>query len=747
MGPLNVNRVESFPFLQKRKVKGTHIALKALQHSRSDPTLSPQRVKVLTPKDYTRIPSPYRKAKPPESEAVKRAKKDAAANGWLISARIQDYGIDNQKDLVDIAKIAARQDGGGVSAYIENYGITSEDDRIEIALLAAMHNGIADADEESTVSAFIGNYRIKNQKGLVKIAMAAAKHNGLRTAQHFRNYRIKDSNDREIIFRETLKNNSNAIRFANQFDLELKTLAKISSDLLKKHPLLASLVFDTFNNKPVMLLKIQAELYKNFPRLAKQLSQKKSMISEEALRNFSLKDTLSILDNRDFSKREFKNLMAVIDKVKESQNPHENTLWLITALITLDKLDHSILKYLLKKNVLLKMADLKPRSYRSMLVDDIAMFSNANKEWLSIYQDLNRKSGRGIHRLIPNLYLAHFLCQGFDKEAVEDLAISIGKNNHLRKHKFQSVFYPFFHKLMNNQTLHTFDREYILNLLFVEEESIKQNVYILDIILSHGEGSMLTSDLAKTNGNFSKLLNRFFQSEGKVKSLKHFADRFNDVIGFQNVSGKAFLSLWVSLSDLPEARRVQAFHQLGLYLDGALCRKTQKVRKKNTLHKIKNMSQWEQPLPRGISGDLTALETDKSKTMLEGLAFMSSLDRVEVNEALLSVLTDAKNRMIVVKDKKGQIQGAAVMKLLFEKKSQKPLIFLDKIYPVRPSRGISEMILETAKKKSNIMGFDLYQKSEGRKTDAPTLLSLGSASYSEYCDGAGGIIKWRLLYN
>ncbi len=91
-------------------------------------------------------------------------------------------------------------------------------------------------------------------------------------------------------------------------------------------------------------------------------------------------------------------------------------------------------------------------------------------------------------------------------------------------------------------------------------------------------------------------------------------------------------------------------------------------------------------------------------------------------KSLLSVLTDAKNRMIVVKDKKGRIQGAAVMKLLVEQKSQKPLIFLDKIYPVRPSSEISEMILETARKKSKVMGFDLYQKSEGRKTQAPTLL-------------------------
>ncbi len=505
-----------------------------------------------------------------------------------------------------------------MSAYIENYGIIKEEDRIEIALIAAMHSGIADADEESTVSAYIGNYRIKNQRGLVKIAMAAAKHNGLRTAQHFRKYGIKDPNDREMIFRKALKKNPNAIGCAKQFDLELKALAKISSDLLEKHPMLASLVFDTFSSKPAMLLKIQAELYKNFPRLAKQLSQKKSMISEEALKNFSLKDTLLILDNRDFSKREFKNLKAVIDKVKELQNPHENTLWLITALITLDKLDHGVLKYLLKKNVLLKMAGLKPRPYRSMLVDDIAIFSNANKEWLSVYQDLNRKSGKGIHRLIPNLYLAHFLCRGFDKEAAEDLAISIGENNYLRKHKLQSVFYPFLHKLTNDQTLHTFDREFILNLLFIEEVAIAQNTFILDIILSHDGEGMLPSVLFKTNGNFSKLLNRFFQRDAKMKSLKRFADKFKDAIGFQNASGNAFLSLWVSLYELPESRKEQAFHQLGLYLERALRRKTQKVRKKNTHHKIKNMSQWEKALPSSISGSLSCNGNRPAKNHVRG---------------------------------------------------------------------------------------------------------------------------------
>ncbi|MBS0627155.1 MAG: hypothetical protein JSS09_02965, partial [Verrucomicrobia bacterium] len=116
---------------------------------------------------------------------IEIAKIAAAQNRWGVSNYIQNYGITDQKALIEIAKIAAAQNGEEVSLYIQNYGITDQKALIEIAKIAAAQDGLG-------VSYFIQNYEITDQKDLIGIAKIAAAQSGWGVSRSIQNYGIKD---------------------------------------------------------------------------------------------------------------------------------------------------------------------------------------------------------------------------------------------------------------------------------------------------------------------------------------------------------------------------------------------------------------------------------------------------------------------------------------------------------------------------------------------------------------------------
>ncbi len=146
---------------------------------------------------------------------IEIAKIAAAQNGEGVSYRIQNYGIRNEEALMEIAKIAAAQNGEGVSRYIQKYGIRNEEALIEIAKIAAAQNGegvsyriqnygirneeslieiakIAAAQDGGGVSQYIQKYRITNEEALIEIAKIAAAQTGRGVSQYIQNYGIRN---------------------------------------------------------------------------------------------------------------------------------------------------------------------------------------------------------------------------------------------------------------------------------------------------------------------------------------------------------------------------------------------------------------------------------------------------------------------------------------------------------------------------------------------------------------------------
>ncbi|GEM_PF-2674594 len=146
---------------------------------------------------------------------VKIAERSAVQDGFGTSKLIQEYGIQDQAALIEIAKIAARH--GTVEEHIQNYSIKDEKARIEIAKIAADRDGILlsqhiknfgiqdpnalieiakiAAQHTEEFSDYIQNYGIRDQKVLVEIAKIEAAGAESDISLHIKNYRITDPRD------------------------------------------------------------------------------------------------------------------------------------------------------------------------------------------------------------------------------------------------------------------------------------------------------------------------------------------------------------------------------------------------------------------------------------------------------------------------------------------------------------------------------------------------------------------------
>lgn len=139
-------------------------------------------------------------------------------------------------------------------------------------------------------------------------------------------------------------------------------------------------------------------------------------------------------------------------------------------------------------------------------------------------------------------------------------------------------------------------------------------------------------------------------------------------------------------------------------------------------------------------------DTDKWEDMLLcGTEVTSSCQRisgdVHLNKCLLGYLADPKNRVIVLKDAKtGQIVARRIMRLLWDDKAKKPVLFQERLYhnpgvPPEALQAIDRMFERRAKH----LQLSLVQAAENNSTHKPypnKLDSFGSPSPFEYVDAA-----------
>ena len=99
---------------------------------------------------------------------------------------------------------------------------------------------------------------------------------------------------------------------------------------------------------------------------------------------------------------------------------------------------------------------------------------------------------------------------------------------------------------------------------------------------------------------------------------------------------------------------------------------------------------------------------------------------------------------LALKDPTGKIQARAILRLLLDKKTQQPILFLERIYPNNVKNEWKKGLLDLAQQKAETIGLPLVSKEVKKEKNISyenALISLGSPAPYEYVDGVKGVTK------
>ena len=147
------------------------------------------------------------------------------------------------------------------------------------------------------------------------------------------------------------------------------------------------------------------------------------------------------------------------------------------------------------------------------------------------------------------------------------------------------------------------------------------------------------------------------------------------------------------------------------------------------------------------SSEKVQLSKNWEDLFLSGSEVKHSCQRIDgnpaLNKCLLAYCLDGKNAMIAVKGANGKILARSFLRLLWNKKESeledKPVLFLDKLYPSDCPKGRADAIKEAAKECSIKLGLEIFESKEPAFASADEdviIESLGSSCPYEYADGA-----------
>jgi len=133
---------------------------------------------------------------------------------------------------------------------------------------------------------------------------------------------------------------------------------------------------------------------------------------------------------------------------------------------------------------------------------------------------------------------------------------------------------------------------------------------------------------------------------------------------------------------------------------------------------------------------------DPLDLFLSGTEVGGSCQRVDgtpgLNKALMGYVMDGKHRILAVKDNRGRIVERLILRLLFDEKNKKPVLFFERIYPKTAKYG--NALKNFAKERAEELGVPLVSKETTTETKYDgSLISYSSKAPYEYCDAAGGI--------
>jgi hypothetical protein len=147
--------------------------------------------------------------------------------------------------------------------------------------------------------------------------------------------------------------------------------------------------------------------------------------------------------------------------------------------------------------------------------------------------------------------------------------------------------------------------------------------------------------------------------------------------------------------------------------------------------------------------DLQAVETDNFFYLAAcGTYVAGSCQSVDgnpsLNKCLLAYLLDGKNRLLALVNPQGVIQARAILRLLIDAETKKPVLFIERIYPSIARPELREALIALAKQKAKDLNLPLLHSEEGAADQIlypHPVASLGGPSPYEYVDALREIQK------
>jgi hypothetical protein len=712
---------------------------------------------------------------------IEIAKIAAEESGEGVSEYIQEYGIRNPDALIEIAKIAAAQDGSGVSEYIQEYRIRNSDALIEIAkisissayegsfkyVLIYLDKFISLTDvsvkKEREILILMGLFAAVAQEGVAAI-------NELRQIPHVASYlpiEQEVSEQTKSIIGKYAQHNADSILPSDIWEnQENKALFLDKVGQYRNQAIAGSLIIALVKHADSTDYKLTYDafvtgtegwvVHKILPAIVPAAWMSQGEVDTE--------DAQKLLGFLDGNREEFRNnqspllqtfLLTVLelDKIK-GLTPARKLQLLAHVCGALDCIKGlGLLRALCSRNLVEALEDLALQDplqelqeafKRDLLKDDFVDLSEI-EDLAERYQDTFGKTR--IPNLLEMYRISLRACEEEVRKTLERFERSV----------LLGTFEEERYKLDNNlhlQHIHQYDETMV-----DKWRNLTIEIPVLSQKSSHNEEKFSMEKFFQ-----AKMQDQHWHVQGQ--------DQFPRLTAFLNAPSaerdEMLNRLEVEIVEMQTSVKnafIQEKKELGrqlkdLQMQKACMKLVQGgVSDDEQVEQLKDlfsqMKQTKLELVNDLQGLIrniqsSAPEEREEKAMLCkgwedllgcGTEVAGSCQRVDgsafLNKCLLGYCLDGKNAMVAVKDIEGKIQARCILKLLWNETEQKPVLFLERLYPDPCSIERQSAIRTVAMQCAKEMNCQLLEKGTD---ESQTIVSLGGPCPYEYEDGANGVM-------
>lgn len=150
---------------------------------------------------------------------------------------------------------------------------------------------------------------------------------------------------------------------------------------------------------------------------------------------------------------------------------------------------------------------------------------------------------------------------------------------------------------------------------------------------------------------------------------------------------------------------------------------------------------WRHNISRTLN-ELTVLETDDPRDLFAvGDEVLGSSQRTDgkpsLNRGLIGYLLNGYTKVAAVKERSGRIAGRSMIRLLWDKKNERPVLYQELYYQSNPNPQIRSLVREICLEKARSLGVALVGAS-GDRPYPEEIHALGGVA-DEYIDAIGGV--------